>query len=199
MATWPVHINLLDLITHTILGKRYKLWSSSLCSFLHFPFAFPSPLIASGSQSTLLLKLLSMILTLWLFYCLLIYLGLFSFARRPFNYIEISSAGLVVFSHFFSILWKKNSHRFTICSDYYNFLLFQNIPAMLDLISLSLSLPLSLSFFFFIEFLGHYIPKINLFVNICSFLPTVNEWPVKFIQMRGSIWRKLLYFFGLFH
>ena len=30
LATYPAHLNLLDLITRTILGERYKLWSSSL-------------------------------------------------------------------------------------------------------------------------------------------------------------------------
>ena len=38
-ATWPAHFNLLDLITLTILGKRYKLWSSSLWRLLHSPFS----------------------------------------------------------------------------------------------------------------------------------------------------------------
>jgi len=36
-ATCPAHLILLDLITRTILGKEYKSWSSSLCSFLHSP------------------------------------------------------------------------------------------------------------------------------------------------------------------
>ena len=40
LAKWPVHLNLLDLVTLTILSKRYKLWSSSLWSLLHSPFAF---------------------------------------------------------------------------------------------------------------------------------------------------------------
>ena len=39
LAIWPAHRNNLDLITLTILGERYKLWSSSLWSLLHSPFA----------------------------------------------------------------------------------------------------------------------------------------------------------------
>ena len=39
LVTCPAHLNLLDLITRTILDERYKLWSSSLWSRLHSPFA----------------------------------------------------------------------------------------------------------------------------------------------------------------
>ena len=35
LATWPAHLNLLDLITLTLLGEQYKLWSSSLWSLPH--------------------------------------------------------------------------------------------------------------------------------------------------------------------
>ena len=36
-ATCPAHLILLNLITRTILGEKYRSLSSSLCSFLHSP------------------------------------------------------------------------------------------------------------------------------------------------------------------
>ena len=39
LSTWPAHFSLLDLITLTILGERYKLWISSLWSLLNSPLS----------------------------------------------------------------------------------------------------------------------------------------------------------------
>jgi len=36
-ATWPAHLNLLDLITLTIFSEEYRLWRSLLCSYVHVP------------------------------------------------------------------------------------------------------------------------------------------------------------------
>jgi hypothetical protein len=36
-ATGPAHLIFHDFITRTIMGEEYRLLSSSLCSFLHFP------------------------------------------------------------------------------------------------------------------------------------------------------------------
>ena len=43
LATCPAHLNLLDLITLTILSERYKLRSSSLWSLLHSFSSLLSP------------------------------------------------------------------------------------------------------------------------------------------------------------
>ena len=42
LATWPVHLNPLDLITLTIWGERYRLWSSLLWNLLYLPFLGPN-------------------------------------------------------------------------------------------------------------------------------------------------------------
>ena len=40
LTTWRAHLNILDLITLTLLGERYKLWSSLLWSLLHSPVSW---------------------------------------------------------------------------------------------------------------------------------------------------------------
>ena len=50
LATCPAHLNFLDLVTLTILGKQYKQWTSSLRGF-STPHSRPSSvqIFASGS------------------------------------------------------------------------------------------------------------------------------------------------------
>ena len=40
LATYPLYLNLLDLISLTVLDERYELWSSSFWSLLNSPFSF---------------------------------------------------------------------------------------------------------------------------------------------------------------
>lgn len=48
-TTCPSHLMFLDLITFKFLGVDYKLWSSSLCSFLHHHLASLSRILISSS------------------------------------------------------------------------------------------------------------------------------------------------------
>ena len=59
-ATCPAHLILLDFITRTILGEKYRTLSSSLCSFLHSPvsssFLDPNILLNTLFSNTLSLR-----------------------------------------------------------------------------------------------------------------------------------------------
>ena len=56
----PAHLILLDFITRTILGKKYRSLSSSLCSFLHSPVTSslldPNTLLNTLFSNTLSLR-----------------------------------------------------------------------------------------------------------------------------------------------
>jgi hypothetical protein len=58
-ATCPAHLIRLDFTTRTILGKEYRSFSSSICSFLHSPFT--SSLLGSNTlRNTLFSNTLSL-------------------------------------------------------------------------------------------------------------------------------------------
>ena len=63
-ATCPVHLILLDFITHTILGEEYKSCISSLCSLLHSPITLslliPNILLNTIFSNTLMMALTHM-------------------------------------------------------------------------------------------------------------------------------------------
>ena len=60
-ATCPAHLILLDFTTRTILGKKYRSLSSSLCNFLHYPVTSfllgPNTLLSNLFSNTLNLRL----------------------------------------------------------------------------------------------------------------------------------------------
>src|SRR5215469_4913206 len=58
-ATCPAYFILLDLTTHTILGKEYRSFSSLLCNFLHSTVA-PSILSLNTLFNTLFSNTLSL-------------------------------------------------------------------------------------------------------------------------------------------
>ena len=58
-ATCPAHLIRLDFTTRTILGKEYRSFSSSLCSFLHSPVT-SSPLVPNTFLNTLFSNTLSL-------------------------------------------------------------------------------------------------------------------------------------------
>ena len=65
-GTWPPYLNILDLITLTMLGEWYKLWSSLLWSLLHSPFAFP---LGSNIHLTIIFKYcISLLMSETMFY-----------------------------------------------------------------------------------------------------------------------------------
>jgi hypothetical protein len=59
-ASCPAYLILLDLITRTVVGEEYRSLSSSLCSFLYFPFTSfllsPNILLKTLFSNTLILR-----------------------------------------------------------------------------------------------------------------------------------------------
>ena len=53
-STCPAHLTLLDFITRKILGEQYSSLSSSLCSFLHYPFYLVSLRLICSPQHSIL-------------------------------------------------------------------------------------------------------------------------------------------------
>ena len=134
LATCPAYLNLVDLITLTILGERYKLLSSSLRSLLHSPF---SSLLGPNIR---LRKLFSNTHIFVLCILLFKFLRQKSRGQKCLDWIItwISCLRLELINHFtyFSTVFPSNICVFLFCRP---FLLIQHFQGVLRVLKLLLS------------------------------------------------------------